>query len=285
MVGVVGQDAGVTDRPASYDAAELLAVATDIARKAGMLLRDRPDDLVADAKSTPTDTVTVMDQRSEQLILDELTTRRPGDRVLAEESGARGLGEGPDTGVTWVVDPLDGTVNYLYAIPHYAVSVAAEVDGVAVAGAVYDVCRDEMYAATRGGGASCDGVPLRCTTQADPAFALTATGFGYAASLRAQQAAALADVLPQVRDIRRAGCAALDLCGVAAGRLDAFFEAGMLRWDWAAGALIATEAGARVGGIGGRPPGTWTTLTANPALFGPLERILLDAGADVDVGG
>ena len=278
----------MTDRratDAATDAApeELCALAIDIARKAGTLLRDRPDDLAADAKSTPTDTVTVMDRRSEQLILDLLAPRRPGDRVLAEESGAQRLGDAPATGVTWVVDPLDGTVNYLYGIPHYAVSVAADVDGTVVAGAVYDVCRDEMYAATRGGGATRDGTTLRCTTQADPAFALTATGFGYAASLRRQQAAALADVLPKVRDIRRAGCAALDLCGVAAGRLDAFFEAGMLRWDWAAGSLIAEEAGALVAGISGRPPGTWTTLAANPELFESLERILLDAGADVDV--
>jgi myo-inositol-1(or 4)-monophosphatase len=274
----------VTDRDATEGKpADLLALAVDVARKAGVLLRKRPDDLAAGAKSTPTDTVTVMDQRSERLILDELTAHRPGDRVLAEESGAQRLGDAADTGVTWVVDPLDGTVNYLYGIPHYAVSIAAEIDGAVVAGAVYDVSRDEMYAATRGGGATRDGSPLHCSTQSDPAFALTATGFGYAASLRAQQAVALADVLPQVRDIRRAGCAALDLCGVAAGRLDAFFEAGMLRWDWAAGSLIAEEAGARVAGIGGRPPGTWTTLTANPVLFDPLERILLAAGADVDL--
>jgi myo-inositol-1(or 4)-monophosphatase len=273
----------VTQQRATAAPAELLVIASDVARKAGVLLRERPDDLAADAKSTPTDAVTVMDKRSERLILDELTARRPGDRVLAEESGAQRLGDDPDTGVTWVVDPLDGTVNYLYGIPHYAVSIAAEIHGEAVAGAVYDVCRDEMYAASHGGGATRDGTPLRCTDERDPAFALTATGFGYAASLRAKQAAALADVLPQVRDIRRAGCAALDLCFVAAGRLDAFFEAGMLPWDWAAGALIATEAGARVGGVGGRPPGTWTTLVANPALFGPLERILLDAGADVDL--
>jgi myo-inositol-1(or 4)-monophosphatase len=260
-------------------AEDLLAIAVDVARAAGALLRDRPADLGVDTKSTPTDAVTVMDKASERLILDELARRRPGDTVLAEESGEQRLGEGPDTGVRWAVDPLDGTVNYLYGIPHYAVSIAAEIEGHAVAGAVYDVSRDEMYAGTSGGGATCDGRPLRCGNQRDPAFALTATGFGYAATLRAEQARALTTILPRVRDIRRAGCAALDLCAVAAGRVDAFFEAGMLRWDWAAGALIATEAGAVVRGVGGRPPGTWTTLAANPELADALEGLLLEAGS------
>jgi fructose-1,6-bisphosphatase/inositol monophosphatase family enzyme len=264
----------VTDDPA-----RLLAMALDAARAAAELLRDRPTDLGADAKSTPTDAVTVMDNASEQLILDLLRTHRPGDRVLAEESGAQRLGAAPDTGVTWVVDPLDGTVNYLYGIPHFAVSIAAELDGEAIAGVVHDVMRDDVYAATRGGGAHCGGVPLRCSDQHDPAFTLTATGFGYAAELRTEQARALTHVLPRVRDIRRAGCAALDLCAVAAGRVDAFFEAGMLPWDWAAGALIAREAGAQVGGVGGRPPGIWTTIAANPALFARMDALLQEAGA------
>ncbi len=262
------------------DPMSLLGVAVDVARAAGELLRARPADLDPGAKSTPTDAVTVMDKAAEALILDELARRRPGDGVIAEEGGGRSA----STGVTWLVDPLDGTVNYLYGLPQYAVSVAAEIDGVAVAGAVYDVCRDQLYAATRGGGASCDGAPLHCSPQADPAFALVATGFGYAAALRARQAEVMRTVLPQVRDIRRMGSAALDLCAVAAGRVDAFFEAGMYRWDWAAGALIATEAGARAGGLDGRPPGTWTTLVANPELYDALERVLLEAGAaGVDV--
>jgi myo-inositol-1(or 4)-monophosphatase len=280
MVGGFGQDSGVPD---GYE--DLAALAADVARAAGAVLRARPADLGADAKSTPTDAVTVMDKRSERFILDALAERRPGDRVLAEESGAQRLGDAPDTGVTWLVDPLDGTVNYLYGIPHYAVSIAAEVAGRTVAGAVYDVCRDELYAAVRDGGSSLDGEPLRCGTQREPALALTATGFGYAAGLRAEQARALPGVLPLVRDIRRAGCAALDLCGVAAGRLDAFFEAGMHPWDWAAGALVAEEAGAVVAGRGGRPPGIWTTLAANPVLFPALESVLLAAGADLDPSG
>ncbi|MBV9293820.1 MAG: inositol monophosphatase [Frankiales bacterium] len=257
------------------DAEGLLAVAVDLAHAAGELLRDRPADLDVHAKSSPTDAVTVMDRAAERLIIDALAERRPGDGVLAEESGERRT----DSSVTWVVDPLDGTVNYLYGIPHYAVSIAAEVDGTAVSGVVYDVARDRTYTATAGGGAHRDGSPLHCRQQADPALALAATGFGYGADMRSRQARALAPVLPSVRDIRRMGCAALDLCAVAEGSVDAFFEAGMFPWDWSAGALIAREAGARVDGLDGRPPGRWTTLAANPALFAALEPILLDAGA------
>jgi myo-inositol-1(or 4)-monophosphatase len=266
----VREDAGVEDDPQT-----LLALADALARAAGTVLRDRPAALDVDAKSTPTDIVTERDQAAERVILAELRKVRPDDAVLAEETGSTpGRGD-----VTWVIDPLDGTVNYLYGIPHYAVSIAARVGDVEVAGVVYDVCRDQMYAATRGGGASCDGTPLRVSHQADPAFALTATGFAYASETRAAQADVLRTVLPRVRDVRRIGSAALDLCAVAAGRVDAFFEMGMLPWDWAAGSLIAREAGAVVAGLGGRPPGTWTTLVANPALFGPMEALLQQAGS------
>ena len=264
------------------DPATLLALAADLARAAGDVLRDRPETLDVDAKSTPTDLVTDKDQAAERAILTGLRAARPDDSVLTEESA-------PSTGsgqVTWVIDPLDGTVNYFYGIPHYAVSIAARVGGAEVAGVVYDVCRDQMYAATRGGGATCDGRPLQVSRQPDPAFALTATGFAYASSTRAAQAEALRTILPHVRDVRRIGSAALDLCAVAAGRVDAFFEMGMYDWDWAAGSLIAREAGATVAGLGGRPPGTWTTLAANPGLFGPMEALLVRAGsAQVDAAG
>jgi myo-inositol-1(or 4)-monophosphatase len=262
------------------DREALLALAVEAARAAGAVLRDRPDDLGIDSKSTPTDIVTERDQAAERVILDRLLTARPTDSVLAEETGSTT----GSSAVTWVVDPLDGTVNYLFGIPHYAVSIAARVDDVEVAGVVYDVGRDLTYTATLGGGARCNSTPLRTSEQPDPAFALTATGFGYAASLRAAQAELLLTVLPGVRDIRRMGSAALDLCAVASGRVDAFFEAGMYAWDWAAGSLIAREAGALVAGLGGRAPGTWTTLAANPALFEPMERLLQRAGAEkVDI--
>jgi myo-inositol-1(or 4)-monophosphatase len=262
------------------DAAELLAIAERLANAAAAELRNRPDDLHAGAKSTPTDAVTVMDRRAETVILDGLAAARPHDRIVAEESGDNDR----DAEVTWYVDPLDGTVNYLYGIPQYAVSIAAAVGGEVVAGVVLDVARDETYAAVRGCGATNGGAtrgrePLRCTSQGEPALALVGTGFAYAATTRAAQARVLADLLPQVRDIRRLGSAALDLCAVAAGRLDAYYEAGMHPWDWAAGTLIAREAGARVEGLRGRPQGEGVMLAANPALFERLHDLLVAAGA------
>ena len=254
----------------------LLGVAEQIAREAGALLRDRPAQLHAATKSTPTDAVTEMDRAAEQLILDRLRTLRPDDHVVAEETGQHG--EANDDSVTWVVDPLDGTVNYVYGVPQFAVSIAVQQHGESVVGVVYDVMRDDLYAASRGEGATCNGQPLRCSAQADLALSLVATGFSYAADTRRTQAEILTTVLPAVRDIRRLGSAALDLCMVASGRVDAYFEAGMQPWDWAAGALIATEAGARVGGVGGRPPGSWTTLAANEMLFERLEALLIEAG-------
>jgi myo-inositol-1(or 4)-monophosphatase len=196
--------------------------------------------------------------------------------VTSEESAATG----GVSGVRWLIDPLDGTVNYLYGMPHYAVSIAAEIDGVLAAGVVLDVERRVTYRATAGGGASCDGRPLHCSRQDDPGQALVATGFSYERERRSVQAGAMATVLPVVRDIRRCGSAALDLCAVASGTVDAFFESGMHEWDWAAGALVAREAGATVGGLRGRPPGRHTTLAANAALFEMLENVLVRADAD-----
>jgi myo-inositol-1(or 4)-monophosphatase len=257
-------------------AGELLALASRLAKAAGDVLRSRPVDLGVTTKSSPTDVVTVMDRAAERVILDALTAARPGDAVVSEESAAR---DGT-TGVTWFIDPLDGTVNYLYGIQHYAVSIAAEVDGELAIGIVLDVERNVEYAATRGGGATRDGAPMSCSTQTEVAQSLVATGFGYETERRVIQARSMATILPAVRDIRRFGSAALDLCAVASGQVDAFFEAGMFSWDWAAGALIAREAGARVDGLGGRPPGRHTTLAANPALFELLHHVLVASNAD-----
>ena len=257
------------------DPVALLGLAERLATAAAAELRNPPADLQAGAKSTPTDAVTVMDRRAEALILDGLAAERPHDRVVAEESGDNDR----DAEVTWFVDPLDGTVNYLYGIPQYAVSIAASIGDVVVAGVVADVAREETYAAVRGRGATRDGKPLRCTAQADPALALVGTGFAYAAAIRTEQAGVIAQLLPKVRDIRRLGSAALDLCAVAAGSLDAYYEAGMHPWDWAAGTLIAREAGARVDGLRGRPPGAGVMLAANPQLFGRVHDLLVAAGA------
>jgi len=254
---------------------QLAKVAAELVRAAGGVLRRRPADLGTQSKTTPTDVVTVMDRAAEKVVLEGLRELRPGDRVVAEESGDSSA----TSDVVWYVDPLDGTVNYLYGLAPYAVSVGAMVDGVPVAGAVLDVPRDELFVATKGGGATCNGEPIRCTTQPDPAFALLATGFGYDARLRAAQAEVVRQMLPRVRDIRRAGSAAVDLCSVAAGRVDAFYEAGMHPWDWCAGTVIAREAGARVDGLLGRGPGSHVTLVGNPALWDALHEILVAAGA------
>lgn len=250
-------------------------MAVRLARAAAEALRARPSDLGVTTKSSPTDVVTVMDRAAERVILDGLAEARPRDAVVTEESEAR---DG-STGVRWLVDPLDGTVNYLYGIPHYAVSIAAEVHGELSAAVVLDVERRIEYAATRGGGATRAGRRIACSSQEELAQALVATGFSYDEQRRAAQARWLTTVLPVVRDIRRFGSAALDLCAVACGQVDAYYEAGMYDWDWAAGALIAREAGARVAGLEGRPPGRHTTLAANPALFDRLHEVLVVATA------
>jgi myo-inositol-1(or 4)-monophosphatase len=201
------------------------------------------------SKTTPTDPVTVVDTETERLLRDRLAQLRPGDPILGEEGGGD-LAAAPPDAVTWVLDPIDGTVNFVYGIPAYAVSVGAQINGVSVAGAVADVVAGRVYSAATGLGAHVTDDrgtrPLRCTAVDDLSMALLGTGFGYSRRRRASQAALLAHMLPAVRDVRRIGSAALDLCMVAAGRLDAFYEHGLQVWDRAAGALIAAEAGARV---------------------------------------
>ena len=202
-------------------------------------------------KTTPTDPVTVVDTETERLLRDRLAQLRSGDPVLGEEIGgpadptARAAGT-----VTWVLDPIDGTVNFVYGIPAYAVSVAAQVDGVSVAGAVADVMGARVYSAAAGLGAHLideQGThPLQCTAVDELSMALVGTGFAYSRRRRTVQAALVSKILPVVRDVRRIGSAAMDLCMVAAGRLDAYYEHGLHVWDHAAGALIAAEAGARV---------------------------------------
>ena len=250
----------------------LLELAVDLARGAGALLRDeRPEDLDVGTKSTPTDVVTAMDKATERLIVDGIRAARPDDGVLGEEGAARS----GSSGVRWVVDPIDGTVNYLYRLPAYAVSIAAEVEGVVAAGVVLDVARGDLYAARAGGGATVNGRPIRCSAASELAQALVATGFGYDARRRAAQANLLVDVLPRIRDIRRFGAAALDLCFVARGWLDGYYEHGLSPWDLAAGALVAREAGAVVDG---EPGGL--VVAAAPRVFDPLRDLLRAAGAD-----
>jgi myo-inositol-1(or 4)-monophosphatase len=223
---------------------ELLALARDVAIEAGgTAVRMRREGVsVAGTKSSVIDVVTEADRAVEDLARRRIQEARPGDGFVGEE----GDDVASHSGVRWIVDPIDGTVNYLYDRTTYAVSVAAEVGGVVEAAVVFRPLAGDLYAARRGHGATCNGEPLRVREQVPLAESLIATGFNYEQPVRAVQAGAVARMLPQVRDIRRTGSCALDLCAVAAGRLDGYVEEGPEIWDDAAGGLIATEAGARV---------------------------------------
>ena len=234
-----------------------------------------------DTKSTDTDLVTAADRAVEKLLTELLLVGHPDDYVLGEESGESSRGHGTHAGgIRWVVDPIDGTVNYVYGLPHYAVSVAAEVDGEVLAGVVVNAATGEEWSAVRGGGAWRGGTRLRGSSVAQLGRALLATGFGYDAARRAHQAAVLTGILPRVRDIRRLGSAALDLCAAAEGRVDVFFEKGLQPWDRAAGGLIATEAGLLVTGLRGAAPGADMVVAAPTALHAPLHDLLVELDAD-----
>ncbi|MFI2641156.1 inositol monophosphatase family protein [Streptomyces sp. NPDC018610] len=261
---------------------ELLQLALQAAGRAGELLRDgRPADLaVAATKSSPIDVVTEMDLAAEKLITDLIADRRPADGILGEEGAAT---EGT-SGIRWVIDPLDGTVNYLYGLPTWAVSVAAEQDGESVVAVVTAPMRGETFHAVRGRGAWATGVwagerKLACRPAPPLDQALVSTGFNYVAEVRAHQAAVAQRLIPLVRDIRRGGSAAIDLCDVAAGRLDGYYERGLHAWDYAAGDLIAREAGAVTGGRPGERPSGGLTVAASPGVFEPLQGLLEDFGA------
>jgi myo-inositol-1(or 4)-monophosphatase len=260
------------------DPAELLTEATSVAEEAGQVLLDRlnQERTAVSTKSSLTDMVTDADRASEALIVRRLEEDRPGDEVLTEEAGNLP----GTTRVRWVVDPLDGTTNYLYRFPAWSVSVAAEVDGTTVVGVVRDPARGVTFSALAGHGSWQDGQPLRLSSPPPLERALVGTGFGYDARRRAWQARVLTTVLPAVRDVRRAGSAALDLCFVAAGHLDAFYESGIQAWDRAAGLLVASEAGAWVGGLDGGPPTTGLTIVAHPELAEPLRDLLARAWAE-----
>jgi myo-inositol-1(or 4)-monophosphatase len=261
---------------------DLLELAQEAARRAGELLRDgRPADLaVAATKSSPIDVVTEMDIAAEKLITGLISEHRPDDGFLGEE-GASSEGS---SGVRWVIDPLDGTVNYLYGLPTWAVSIAAEQDGETVVGVVAIPMRGETYHAVRGGGARATGPwagerVLACRPTAPLEQALISTGFNYVTEVRTHQAEVAAGLIPLVRDIRRAGSAAADLCDVAAGRLDGYYERGLHPWDLAAGDLIAREAGALTGGRPGERPSHDLAIAGTPGVFEPLQRLLEDFGA------
>ena len=264
---------------AGVDLDELASLAASVAAEAGrVLLHERPADLGVGTKSTPTDVVTVMDTRAERLLVERIAAARPADGFLGEE-GADSPGS---SGVRWVLDPVDGTVNYLYGLPGWAVSVAAQVGGVVQVGVVEVPSYGETFVAVRGRGATRNGVPVHASGCTELAQALVATGFGYDSARRARQAQIVAQVLPAVRDIRRMGAASVDLCAVACGRVDGYFERGLQPWDLAAGGLVAAEAGAVVAGLNGAPASGDLVLAVAPGLFGALHDLLGPLRADRD---
>ncbi|HTI75522.1 MAG TPA: inositol monophosphatase family protein [Mycobacterium sp.] len=280
-------DGTVTDN--HTDPLQLRSVAEQLATEAADFVRrrrvevfdnPRPDAAATvRTKSTPTDPVTVVDTETERLLRDRLAELRPGEQILGEEEGGS---TGGGDGLTWVLDPIDGTVNFVYGVENYAVSVGVQRNGASLAGAVANVPTGALYSAALGHGARLqrDGVTTALTSSAavELPMSLVGTGFSYAREQRTRQAEILSRVLPRVRDVRRLGSAALDLCMVAAGALDAYYEDGVHVWDWAAGALIAAEAGA----ILRLPPadgGPGMIVAAAPGIAEALTDALRQAGA------
>jgi myo-inositol-1(or 4)-monophosphatase len=253
------------------DEASLLAVAVEAAEAAAAELKPRFGHRQngVRSKSSPTDLVSDADVAAESAIRSVLERLRPGDSVLGEEGGATGDGE-----LRWIVDPLDGTINFLFGIPAFAVSVACEDSAGGLAGVVLDPIRGECFTATRSGAATLNGVDLTASPGDELGQAMVATGFGYEAAVRARQAAVVARVLPQVRDIRRVGAAALDLAWCACGRYDAYYERGVHQWDVAAGTLIGSRAGLAVRELPASGEDAWGVVVAGAGLIDELVALV-----------
>lgn len=262
---------------------ELLRLATRLAVEAGRSARDgRAAAGVSHTgtKSSVTDMVTEFDRASEALIVAGIAAARPDDGLIGEEGSSRA----GTSGISWLVDPIDGTTNFLYGLPGWAVSIAARAGddadpGSTEIGVVYVPATDELFTAVRGEGARLDGTPIACSALDDLSLALVGTGFSYIPERRAAQARRVAEMLPRVRDLRRFGAAAVDLCHVACGRLDVYFEEHLGPWDLAAGELIAREAGCRTGDLQGGTVRPASVLAAGPALFDPARRLIAEADA------
>jgi myo-inositol-1(or 4)-monophosphatase len=252
---------------------ELLALATRVAHEAGAGLRDAFGRVLEiSAKSTPTDLVSEADVVTERLIRARLEVSRPHDAILGEE----GVDRPGTSGLRWVVDPLDGTVNFLFGIPQWCVSIACEDSAGVLAGVVFDPLRDETWAATREGAATLNDAPIQTRRAESIAATLVATGFGYDSAVRESQSRIVARLLPRVRDLRRLGAAALDLAWTAGGRLDAYYEHGVKHWDVAAGALICERAGLTVRELPPAPPAERGLLVASPAIVDELLALVTD---------
>jgi len=274
----------VTSSPAApADPRTLLDLAVDVAREAAALVA-RGRATAADdvrGKSSPTDVVTAVDRASEELIVSRLLDARPEDGTLGEEGAARP----GSSGVRWVIDPIDGTVNFLYGLPVYAVSIAAEVSGQVRAGVVLNAATGELFTATLGGGAYLvapgaeEPVRLAASGPVSLEQTLVGTGFSYRVEERRGQGAVVARLLTRVRDIRRLGSSALDICSVAAGRLDAYYERGLKPWDHAAAGLVAAEAGVVLSGLPGSPFGEDMAIAAAPSIAAPFIELLVQLHA------
>lgn len=251
---------------------ELVALAVRLAEEAGDMVRAGRDAGLAEVttKSTGTDMVTEYDKASERLIVDGIRVARPDDAIVGEE----GTDTPGSTGIRWLIDPIDGTTNFLYGLPGYAVSIAA-VDGQGgLVGVVRIPATGETFVGARGQGATCNGVPIQCSTTTRLDLALVGTGFSYVPERRTVQATRVAGLISSVRDIRRFGAAAADLCYTAAGRLDAYYEEYLNPWDLAAGEVIAREAGCRIGDFRGGPARHEEVLVAAPGVFDAMVTLL-----------
>jgi myo-inositol-1(or 4)-monophosphatase len=248
--------------------AELLELARKVGLDAGALLMERPPAFEIESKSTAIDIATQMDKKAEKFIVESLLAARPDDGIIGEEGSA----VASKSGITWVIDPLDGTVNYFYGLPGWNVSIAAKDKDGSIVGVVTAPTINSTWWATRGGGAFYNGHQIRCNEPIAVDRALIATGFQYDVAHRTTQMTDLAKLVPLARDVRRNGAAAVDLCHVAMGALDGYYEAGLKEWDWAAGGLVATEAGARFAQYGQEP--LRTTLAAGPTLHAHLASLL-----------
>ena len=245
---------------------ELVSLAEEVARAAGALLMQRPDSFTFTEKSSAVDFATQMDQQAESLIVKSLLAARPDDGIIAEEGAA----QPSKSGITWVIDPLDGTVNYLYGLPGWNISIAAKNQEGVIAGVVFAPTINSLWKATKGGGAYLNNKAMKCNDPVNLNLALIATGFSYDLELRKEQGARIQKLIPQIRDLRRNGAAAVDLCYVAMGAVDAYFESSLKEWDFAAGGLIATEAGALISGRTGGAPDGDMVVCAGPSLHAQL---------------
>lgn len=260
-----------------HDLDDLLALGQGLAEQAADLLLEGLTRGALDmtTKSSSTDLVTEIDRAAEELIVSGIRRSRPHDGLLGEEGAAHA----GTSGVRWIIDPIDGTTNFVYGHPGFAVSIAVEVDGEVAAGVVTVPLHEDVFTAIRGRGSFRNGARLHAEAPSELASALVATGFAYDPVRRGRQGAVLAALLPEVRDVRRMGAASVDLCSVACGRVDAYYERGLQTWDHAAGALVASEAGARVADLDGNPPSSSLLLAAAPGLWDTLATRLEALGA------